>query len=57
MKKYKITYTEKLIHEFYVYAENEHEAADKFNTMLQYGEVDFSDGYLVNSNVKLEEEN
>ena len=55
MKTYKITYTEKLIHEFYVEAEDEHRAARKFDDMLNHGEVDFSDGCLVNSSVKLEE--
>lgn len=55
MKTYKVTYTEKLIHEFYVDAEDEYEASDKFDAMLNHGEVDFSDGCLVNSNIKIEE--
>lgn len=55
MKIYKITYKEKLIHEFYVDAEDEYEASDKFYSMLNNGEIDFSDGCLVNSSIDLEE--
>ena len=55
MKTYKVTYMEKLIHEFYVDADDEYDASDKFYAQLNNGEVDFSDGCLVNSSVKLEE--
>lgn len=55
MKTYKITYTEKLIHEFYVDAENAEDASEKFDMQLNHGEIDFSDGCLVNSSLKIEE--
>ena len=56
MKTYKITYTETLIHEFFVDAENETEAQEKFEQGLMYGEFDFTDGYLDTSDYKIEEE-
>lgn len=56
MKTYKITYTEKLVHEFYVEANSVEEAEDIFDNKLNHGEVDFSDGCLVDSNIKFEEE-
>lgn len=55
MKTYHITYMEKLIHDFYVDAEDEHDASDKFYAQLNNGEVDFSNGYLSDSNIKIEE--
>lgn len=56
MKTYKVTYMEKLIHEFYVEAEDEYEASDKFNEQLNHGEIDFSDGCLVDSDIKIEDD-
>ena len=56
MKTYKITYTEKLIHTFYVDAENLDEASATFNNQLNHGEIDFSDGCLVDSKITIEEE-
>ena len=56
MKTYKVTYTEKLIHTFYVEADSREEASDTFDTYLNHGEVDFSDGCLVDSKITIEEE-
>lgn len=56
MKTYHITYMEKLIHDFYVDAESEEEASEKFYSQLNNGEVDFSNGYMSDSNIKIEEE-
>lgn len=57
MKTYRITYMEKLIYEFYVEAENEEDASDIFDNQLNHGEVDFSDGCLVDSEITIKEEN
>ena len=56
MKTYKVTYTEKLIHTFYVDAENLDEASKKFHSKLNHGEIDFSDGYLTDSDLNIEED-
>lgn len=57
MKTYKVIYMEKLIYEFYVEAENAEDASDIFDNQLNHGEVDFSDGCLVDSQITIEEEN
>jgi hypothetical protein len=46
MKTYKVTYIEKLIHTFYVEAENEEEAQAVFEEGLMDGQFDFSDGWV-----------
>lgn len=56
MKTYKITYTETLIHEFYVDAENETEAQEKFAQGLMDGYFDLTHGYVDESDYKIEEE-
>ena len=56
MKTYKVTYTEKLIHTFYVDANNIDEANDKFYHQLNHGEIDFSDGCLTDSKINIEED-
>lgn len=55
MKTYKVTYTEKLIHTFYVDAENEESAKEAFEEDLMQGKVDFSDGEVSDTEYKLEE--
>ena len=55
MKTYKITYTETLVHWFYVDAENAKEAANKFHMQVNCGEIDFSDGCLTDSSVYVKE--
>ena len=57
MKTYKVTYMEKLVHEFYVEANDLDEASAKFDDQLNHGEIDFSDGVLTDSNIKIEEDN
>lgn len=56
MKTYKVTYMEKLIHEFYVDAENLAEASNIFDQRLNHGEIDFSDGCLVDSSISIVED-
>lgn len=55
MKTYKVTYIEKLIHTFYVEANNEEEAKEAFEEDLMDGKVDFSDGEVDETEYKLEE--
>ena len=56
MKTYKVIYTEKLTHTFYVDAENLDEASEKFHSQLNHGEIDFSDGCLTDSDINIEED-
>lgn len=56
MKTYKIVYKETLVHWFYVDAENEHDAEEKFNQGLMDGEFDFSDGSVDEADYNIEEE-
>lgn len=49
MKAYKIVHTETLMMEVYVDAETDEEALAKYQTMLNNGEIDFSDEDLVDS--------
>lgn len=44
MKTYKVTYVEKLIHTFYVEANNEEEAEEAFEQGMMDGAFDLSDG-------------
>ncbi len=55
MNTYKITYTEKLVHTFYIEADSIEDAEDTFNNFVDHGEVDFSDGELVDSDIMIEE--
>ena len=57
MKTYKIIYKETLFHDFYVDAENETDAREKFEQGLMDGEFDFSNGYVDEANYKIEEDN
>ena len=57
MKTYVVIYKETVIHEFYVDAENETEAQDKFEQGLMDGEFDFTHGYTDETNYKIEEDN
>lgn len=56
MKTYKITYTETLIHEFYVDAENEVDAKEKFEQGIGDGEFDFCHGDIDTTDFRIEEE-
>ena len=56
MKTYKVIYTESLFHVFYVDAENEEEAREKFDKMAYNGELDYSDGEVYDSGVESIEE-
>jgi len=52
MKTYKIDYKEILSYEFYVDAESQEQAINKFNEMVSNGKVDFNDGYIVHSDIE-----
>ena len=56
MKTYKVTYKETLIHTFYVEANNEDEANKVFENQVSNGEIDFSDGEIDDTEIKIEEE-
>ncbi len=55
-KTYKVTYTENLVYDFYVDAENEAEAEEKFKQGLIDGEFDLSDGYIDSSDYEIQED-
>lgn len=55
-KIYKVTYTEELIHTFYVDADSPEEAEKEFNKLSNNGELDFSYGEVVDSTVTIEED-
>ena len=57
MKTYKVIYKETLIHWFYVDAENEEEAKERFEQGLMDGEYDFSDGSVDEADYAIKEEN
>ena len=46
MKNYRIVYKETLIHTFDVEADSEEEAKEIFEEKIAYGEFDFSDGEI-----------
>ena len=52
MTTYKIIYTESLRHEFYVDAESENDAREKFERQSESGDLDFSNGEVCDSGVK-----
>lgn len=56
MKTYKVIYTESLFHVFYVEAESEEEAREKFDKMAYNGELDFSDGEVDDTKIASVEE-
>ena len=57
MKTYKIIYKETLVHWFYVDAEDEDEAEEKFQQGLMDSEFDFSDGSVAEADYDIVEEN
>ena len=52
MTTYKIIYTESLRHEFYVDAESENDAREKFERQSESGGLDLSNGEVCDSGVK-----
>lgn len=56
MKTYKVTYVEKLIHTFYVEANNEKEAEEIFREKSMACEFDFSDGVVDDTEYIIEED-
>lgn len=57
MRTYKVIYKETLVHTFYIEADNIEDVEDTFDRFVDHGEVDFSDGELVDSEIMIEEEN
>ena len=49
MKEYRITHKEELIGYFYVEAQTEAEAMEKFSRMAANGDIDFSDMEMTDS--------
>ena len=56
MKTYKVTYIEKLIHTFYVEANNEEEAERVFEEGCMNSQFDFSDGEIDSTDYWVEED-
>lgn len=56
MKTYKITYTETLVHHFYVDAESETEAIERFEKGARECEFDFSNGVVDTVDYTVEED-
>jgi hypothetical protein len=56
MKTYKITYTETLVHHFYVDAESETEAIECFEKGARECEFDFSNGVVDTADYTVEED-
>lgn len=55
--KYKIDYKEVLHHTFYVDAATSEEATAEFNRQVGTGDIDFSDGEVIDTDIKIEEVN
>ena len=56
MKTYKVTYVEKLIHTFYVEANDKEEAERVFEEGCENGQFDFSDGEIDTTDYWAEED-
>ena len=56
MKTFKVIYTESLYHVFYVDAENEDQAREKFNQLAFGGKLDYSNGECYDSGIESVEE-
>ena len=52
MKTYRVFYKEVIEHMFYVDAESEHDVVDEFNKLVDNGEIDFSNGEIVHSDIE-----
>ena len=55
--KYKINYKEVLYHAFYVEAATYEEAEAEFDRQVSAGDIDFSDGEVIDTDIKIEEVN
>ena len=55
--KYRIDYKEVLHHTFYVDAATSEEATAEFNRQVGAGDIDFSDGEVVDTAINIEEVN
>lgn len=55
MKTYKIIYNEVVSHVFYVDADSKDDAEEKFEAMADNGELDYSDGEVIDTETKIYE--
>lgn len=55
MKTYKVIYNEVVSHVFYVDADSKDEAEEKFEAMAGNGELDYSDGEVIDTETKIYE--
>ena len=55
--KYKINYKEILHHTFYVEAATAEAAEAEFDRQVGAGDIDFSDGEVIDTDIKIEEVN
>ena len=55
--KYKINYKEVLYHAFYVEAATYEEAEAEFDRQVGTGDIDFSDGEVIDTDINIEEVN
>lgn len=55
MKNYMIIYNETVSHVFYVDADSKEEAEEKFEEMASNGELDYSDGEVIDTETKIYE--
>ena len=55
--KYKINYKEVLYHTFYVEAGTSEEAEAEFDRQVGAGDIDFSDGEVIDTDINIEEVN
>ena len=53
MKTYTIIFNETVMHPFKIEANSEDEAEAKFERMANDGELDFSDGEVIDSSIKV----
>lgn len=56
MKKYRVTFMEKVYHEVYVEADNEEEAEEKATEAFENGESEINDSYVDDFIVEEEEQ-
>lgn len=56
MKTYKVIYNEVVSHVFYVDADSKDEAEEKFEAIAGNGELDYSDGEVIDTETKIYED-
>lgn len=56
MKTYKVIYNEIVSHVFYVDADSKDDAEEKFEAMASNGELDYSDGEVIDTKTEIYED-